>query len=644
MQSQAAPARFSHIHPLVQSIPVHAVPTPLRVVIEAPQFNHYLKRLYGQTAYIRRRDDEYVGTFPQLLLNIRDPEIRQLAGMESPTANRVWLDRLPLFDTIDCADVTCTCKALKEHDFEAVLGNGQGDDAILYRSCKRTLFAAAKRQLKAAPTPDAKMLQQFIGFAKTAIEKHMGQDLRDFGYSYNQWFNHLTKSKQDEMAEIHAFFWSPDGDQKGRRYCGINSIPEEYLIYEAICKKEIQGPDGKPRMVCKIPLLIKYVMGPVTWKLEEIAAKHFPSYCGGMNLTEMANKINHYIDDGFDLVAEGDGSAFDNTQDVTLKAVDRYIYNAILDRIHHVPREVFEMVANQYYKVMDVVHNDPITKRRRVLLRYAVLGTVFSGDCDTTLMNTIRMGLYVWFWNHMEGLRFGRHFICFSKGDDFTIMYNPHLGRYINRQSYLKYFLAKAKPNAPNEADNRQHGLGQIMKFVEFGTPLIIKFCSLRAWYTDPVTGHIVLTRDPSKFAGLSKYSRKTRLMQGKAIGYYCLDQAEALHSSYLGLHYFDAMADAYMAVYQQTINLAGARDYRKCLDKRVTLPLETLDSDGLYAPREQIEVIQQTLYGSGYWDTMKAIYTARPGALTPEETEFVNFQIDQEFNSHELATLVERA
>jgi hypothetical protein len=164
-------------------------------------------------------------------------------------------------------------------------------------------------------------------------------------------------------------------------------------------------------------------------------------------------------------------------------------------------------------------------------------------------MNTLRMGMYNWYTNERNGLTLGRDFICFSKGDDFTVMYQSHINVDAVKAGYAKYWLGKPKPAGPayDGCDERNYGLGQILKFIEFGPPNIIKFCSLRAWYTDLHSQHIYLTRDPSKFLTLAKYSRKALHMSDTQLAKYCYDQALALLVAYPGINYFKRMADAYI-------------------------------------------------------------------------------------------------
>jgi hypothetical protein len=610
MQDQAAPPRFRGDYPHILTINKNHLPRDKFMQAE------FTKRF--EKGVLVDISDCYQGSFPKLKLKIQDPELRMLAGPGFKD-----------FDAIDCKDVSCTC--IDKPRFLQLFSCTEAErDALVYNNCKRTLFAAAKRQIKSAPVPDIDVLHEFVDFAKTQIDRLIGDDLANFGYSYNQWFNHLTRPKQKRMEAVHEYLYG--NDQLVDHYSSVENMNPKMLHYEAICKVEIQALDGKPRMVCSIPDLIKYVMGPVCWKLEELFAQKIPTYCGGQNLQQMQDKINHMIDDGFCIVAEGDGSAFDNTQDVLLKEIDRYIYRKIIDRIHHVPKELFDTVANAVYKIMDVPLNQ--NGKKQNIMTYAVLGTVFSGDCDTTLMNTLRMGLYNWFTNYKAGLKLGTDYQCFSKGDDFSVIYNQLVDLDHVKSTYDAYWLKKPKITGPiyEGIDDRIYGLGQILKFIEFGPPNSFKFCSLRSWYTDPFSQHIYLTRDPSKFTTLSKYSRKALHMSNKELVNYLLDQALAIKVSSAGLHYFDDMAKAYedaAAYYMSDTRSIGCSRSRKIRDRRLTLPLEVSEvyNGYSYEPRQDYVEIE-----GSYWETMKKLERANPTKLSSAQLDYVNQQIDSEF------------
>lgn len=577
-----------------------------------------------------------------LKLTVYDPQLRKLYNKNrghSILVEGKQYEQNPL-DFIHVSDIDCKCdgKVL----YEQLFGNPdeQVDEVMAYKSCKHTIFAAAKRQMKMAPRPDPKTADDFLQYAKEIIDKEVGEHLRHFSYSYQQWYNHLTKSKQNDMDSVSQYY------HHEYELLDKNLIRKiERNHYEGICKVELQSTDGKPRMVCSIPLRTKYIMGPVCWRLEEIFAHHFKGYCGGKNLTQMAESINKYIDQGFTNIIEGDGSAFDNTQDITLKRVDHYVYQQVKHAVYHVDKDEFINVATELYKTMDVV--SMVDGKRSLLFTYSILGSVFSGDCDTTLCNTIRMALYNRYVNDRAGLKYGVDYVCFSKGDDFTVMYKPYVKYEQICDIYYKYFVKAIKD--VTKPDSRVYGLGQVLKMLDQGDQTSIKFCSLRAWLVDE--SHIMLTRDPKKFYNLAKYSRKIKCMNSVQAAQYCLDQAIALENSYAKLHIFEAMAKAYRLKAEQyltNVNKTEVVAFHNKMKKRIERQAranQRAETSRYEMPEDKYQrLIYNITYRQNahkikedYWTTMQALERVNTRVLTDTEANIVNRQIEEEFDVNDL-------
>lgn len=581
-----------------------------------------------------------------IIRNIYDPELRALYKKYDKEHDGVIIggqeyQKNPL-DYIRVADLTCPCddKIL----YEQIFGDpeDQPNEVMAYKSCKHTIYAAAKRQMKAAPTPEPAVADDFYQYSKTVIEAEIGEELNAFGYSYQDWYHHLNYKKQKDMDIISKY-------NVGEPLTSIEMRRFNQMNYEGICKVELQTIKGKPRMVCSIPLQTKYIMGPVCWHLEEIMAKKFKGYCGGKNLDQMAKMINEYIDQGFTKVVEGDGSAFDNTQDITLKRVDHYLYQRVANKVYHVSKEKFLQVATEPYKTMDVVYTDKHSRKQKVLFTYSLLGSVFSGDADTTLCNTLRMALYNRYVNDKAGLKYGIDYIVFSKGDDFTVMYKQYITDEQIHNLYYKYFLP-ANPD-PSQPDTRIYGLGQVLKMLDIGGPETIKFCSLRAWIIDQHQ-HIMLTRDPAKFSTLCKYSRKTKVYNVIQKAAYLIEQALALEQSYKGLEYFDAMAHAYIQKAHEILAKAASNKYelaylkqqteirvgKTIKDRRsVTSEYENNETQDFQTINDVWHREQQIKIQDNYWETMKRVLKRIDHKYSKQELELANKGINAEFNKTEL-------
>lgn len=595
---------------------------------------------------------KYYGKFPRLLLHIHDPDIKQLSlALNTDYYDQVKNQRryTQTLDNIMVKQVSCYCennRAYHKTQFEKILGKNVPDqqEILCYAPCRHTIFAAAKRQIKSAPTPNEDVAIEFIQFSKDFIDKYLGESLNNFGYSYSDWYNHLTHDKQINMDRVVQYLnHSLDEDLDPytiERYKDV--------AYEGICKIELQDPDGKPRMVCAIPDIIKYTLGPVTWHLEEIFAESLPGYCGGKNLTEMSNQLNEYIDQGFTKILEGDGSSFDNTQDVMLKEIDRYIFKRVRHAVYHVSIELYDEYSQAYYKKMKIKDRDPRTGELKTIMTYYVLGTVFSGDCDTTLSNTTRMSLYIHFVNYKMGLILFQTYIVISKGDDFTALYPPHLDDEKIKDGYYKYFLPKS--DSPDVVDDRQYGLGQVLKFITIGDQSTFTFCSLRSWIIDEC-GHIALTRDPKKLYNLSKYSRKTKTYNSQQRYQYHISQAIAYKASYQGIHVFDVIAQAHLNEAYKLLCYETAKGkslyFKSCKniikDNRIHIDVET-PLEEYYNPKlldfVKHRVKQYKIYGT-YWETMQMIERVNTHTFTQSELQYINQQIDSEFDPNELKAVL---
>lgn len=597
--------------------------------------------------------------FPRLLIDIKDQDLRRISKTVHPEVYQ-YIEELKLprelkhwFHTINDIPVASIPDSTpRKIGFEKILGTKIHDehkDVMMYGKNKQTLFAAAKRQMKTAPCPNTKIANQFLQWAKATIEAEIGPDLDTFSYNYNQWYNHLSAPKQLLIEDIDNYHHHRD------RFMELPKRQQETALslhYEAIVKAELQPADGKPRMVCSIPQRIKYAMGPICWQLEEICATKLHGYCGGKNLTEMAQDIMKYLSQGFTKVVEGDGSAFDNSQDVLLKGLDRYIYNRIKDKVYHVPKEEFELISNLHYKTMDVKYVQD--GKKHTYMTYKVLGTVFSGDSDTTLANTIRMAMYNRFANEQFGLRYGIDYIVFSKGDDFSVLYKESVPNDLIDQIYDTYFLSKPS-NEHKILDTRVGKLGQICKFLEKGAANSFKFCSLRSWFTDPLDPtRVTLTRNPAKLYTISQYAIKTKTMSNLKKAKYLIQQAVDYEMNYPGITIFETMADACR---QQALELLhNSQDQQrkiKTYERMLAMKKKRNEKVIEFTDRQDINKLLMQLFEiksrskvdnlvyADYWENVKARENQRYDATTKEEIDFVNQQINAEFDIEELKTLV---
>lgn len=598
--------------------------------------------------------------FPRLLCHIHDERLQILSRQNNPehylsTCNLPppLCNYLHTLNNIQVSDVID-----KEYNKIAavkILGNyPDTHKPIVFGNNKNTLFAATKRAQKIAPVPDDNVVKDFIEHCKTLIDKDIGTHLDHFSYNYAQWYNHLPAKKQKLIKPMYEFFNKPShlhNNGVSKKAYGMTYLDYDKLLdesYQAICKAELEERDGKPRMVCAIPQIYKYAMGPVTWKLEEICSKYLKGYCGSKNLSEMEDMINEYADRGFTKVVEGDGSAFDNTQDITLKELDRYLYSKVKDSIYHIPKNLFYKISQSYYKKMRVkVKNEKIPKELETFITYYVLGSVFSGDCDTTLCNTLRMAMYNRYVNDKFGLVYDRDYVVFSKGDDFSVLYKPYVSDEKIKEIYYTFFLPPS--DGPDTVtDARQYGLGQILKFLTIGDLNTFKFCSLRSWYKD-MHGHVYLTRDPAKLYYLSKYSIKYKTYNHLQRLQYNFDLMLSYLINYPNIDIFTSIAAAHAKKFLELYNTISDENYDFCpyrimlyrpdgmntnlTRNRIEDNNSLFDKYIVFFDQEKNEKFYKI--DDNYWETIKRLTQVHNlnYHLSPMEVQYINEQINSEFD-----------
>lgn len=455
----------------------------------------------------------------------RKKEVNRLTFM-------LWLANRYAVATTKISDIPCTCKADQEIALLQVLPVGSNTpEVICYNSCDRTLFAAFKRQLMRVFEPDPQILNQYKQFAKQYFDKYVRDHLVDFDYSYTQWYNKMPRGKQDAI------------DNAKRK---VEDDPPTIVEYGLFCKREKQEAGGKNRAIANIDPKIKYIMGPVTWALEDIADKHFPGYCGKKNWQELEHKFEQYYQEGFIYVLQGDGSAFDACQDVGLKEIDRLIYNYLADHklIHHVDNELFRLASTARLRELKAkrMSNKGVTQ----MASATILGTVFSGASDTTLMNTIRMALYNMFTLHRKGLTYGRDYQLLCKGDDFMVFVKtPDFNGTPWEDVYMEIWCPKSKSITTDYEAGALGKIGLILKFLNVGGYETIDFCSTTCI---PYDGYskFKLARKPNRMDPLAHYSRSAIKFKPPEFKQYLLDQATALQVSHGNMPYYRNYVKAY--------------------------------------------------------------------------------------------------
>lgn len=476
----------------------------------------------------------------------KDEEVIRKRGIFNMLPTQLWFlkniaHKLAMENTrID--EIPCTCKGQEEIALRQILPVGINTTKVIcYNSCARTLFAAFKRQLKQVYPAEEKEQLEFLKFSfKFMTDTGFLDKLQNFDYSYSQWFNKMPRHKQDAMQNAaieylaHGFLNQRDADHI-------------YVQFGMFCKREKQAAGGKNRAIANIDNLVKYIMGPVCWALEEFADKYFPGYCGKKNWGDLEDYMKTMYQDGFTTVLQGDGSGFDLSQNYVMRRVDRIIYHSIASKVHHVQVDDFVRAASAQIrrikaeqKLSDAKRKNPnLTSDCGKIGHALVVGTVFSGASDTTLMNTIRMALYNHYTLQVKcHLKLGVDYHLLAKGDDFMVFVkNPNLPY---KKAYDSCWMPKDKK--PYDTVYSRYGIGQILKFLLIGDFSTIDFCSTTVVQDGE---DFKIFRRPDRMDPLMHYSRAAVRMTPGQLKQYYIDMAMAIDDFSNGAPFYREYARA---------------------------------------------------------------------------------------------------
>lgn len=441
--------------------------------------------------------------------------------------------------TTSIRDIPCTCKADEEISLMRILPCGANTEKVIcYNSCQRTLYAAFKRQMMRVYKPSRTMANRedtgdFQKFTKWYFDTYVEPVLAKFDYSFSQWYNKMPANKQKAMDQV-------------KKSIDNNGYPD-LVEYGLFCKREKQQAGGKNRAIANIDPVIKYIMGPVCWALEDLADKYFPGYCGKKSWEDLEDYLCANKAQGYDYVLQGDGSAFDTCQHYELKYIDRLIYNYLADngKIWHVDSQVFKKLATAELRELNAkTHEDGKFKS---FASATIRGTVFSGASDTTLMNTIRMALYNMYTFHRKGLVYNVDYKLLAKGDDFMVFTrNPDLNGESYQDVYNEIWMSKPKHTKTDFSDvEGSSRLGMILKFLNVGGYHTIDFCSVTCIPYDDGT-KFKLARKPNRMTPLAHYSRNALKMTHGQFKQYLLDQAMAIDLAMPNMPFYREYAEAY--------------------------------------------------------------------------------------------------
>lgn len=459
------------------------------------------------------------------------------------------------FEKLQLLDVPCTCKGELQFAAKKILPTADNTNKIVvFNNCARTLKAAARRQMREQPLYCKNMMNgcdgtqlrtkrnmmTFEEFVNEVFEKEIIPILDKFDYNVNEWMNHLTAKKQEEVLPYHL---------------GAPIKPDWMTEYSMFCKREKQIQDTQDKMPKNRAIACphnskKYVCGPVIWALESFFAKSFKGYCGGKNWNELEDLFTQYYHEGFVHTLQGDGSAFDSTQTANLKHIDRLIANYLIkiNKIKHIDVSLYEKAMNAIYKTIElkIMSSSKVTRLGKIGLS----GTVFSGDPDTTFGNTLRMSLYIRYTMYLAGYQ-ENQFRLICKGDDFVVFVS-YLIQQVPWENYRGFGSTKYKIDindphyaiktafyqvwhpADDKTQQEEHkGLGMVLKFLKVGDYEDIDFCSTHVIHMNKNTGKdtFKIVRQVNRMSPLNHWCCKALGYSKHQMKQYYIDLALSMRS-----------------------------------------------------------------------------------------------------------------
>jgi len=313
------------------------------------------------------------------------------------------------------------------------------------------------------PGINEEMFNTFKKYVSTIIAEEIAPRLPlEVKFDPKAWFNHLTSAKQTEVAN---YFENPD-----ILYMPTKSDYKDAITYTNFVKSEKQLEGDKTRCICNPKAIYKYIAGPVTYELEQWFKKNFKGYCTPLTYGAQEEKLDEFEELGYSCTIQLDGSGFDLTQHYELKEIiDIEIYKLVKHLIPHVDGDLFMRIITPEFR--NIIPTTRLDNKERKHGYMSVRGKTFSGSCDTTLMNTIRMAMYCRFAVERCDI-YDYH--LWVKGDDTVIFCKPEHSDTI-KKSINQIFCPKELYDFDSEIN---YGLGQISKFIKMGTLIDFDFCS----------------------------------------------------------------------------------------------------------------------------------------------------------------------
>jgi len=391
------------------------------------------------------------------------------------------------------ATVGCDCKRTT-YAWQAaplLLGSRRVVPTIKH-NCTLTQVAASIRACSNQVFPDESCLKQYLMPELTGIFKEISDGVIADGLvvSEQDWLAKYPIEYRNKMELAKIALRSKGWEYTRVKYEAFPKIEKQFTEVEEAYKDEPIN-DVKERQICGPSDEKKVIGNAFVNAMEKLCTKHVRGYCGNSSWDQITTKLADWECEYRDPIwFAGDGSGFDMTQSYAIIQM----WNDVLEKF--LKKHEGQIIYPQYIDhedIMVVFRESEIlsVSVMRGLVNYKTKGTRASGDGWTSWANSL---LQLAYWRCVRThSRTKLDVLC--KGDD--VIGVTDIKEKANIEKSVKALFTQDK--AP-----KVHGLGQILKFIKWGTLDELDFLS--AYFVQDGHGGYNLTRIPARILQLTPW------------------------------------------------------------------------------------------------------------------------------------------
>jgi hypothetical protein len=350
-------------------------------------------------------------------------------------------------------------------------------------ACPRVGLASVLAHTKNCLTPEDAMFEKFSQFWYDQIIPEFLSyiDNEHIVVDYDEWLSTTTYTHNQRLELTKALKRAPYEEELDFTYQSF--VKKELQFTECnVFEKNTGKNQVKERQICGPASWKKCYANPFIKKLEYIADKYCPEYCGRKDWPQIAasiEKAEHIARVIFNCF---DGSGFDITQ---LSRHNKLLHDLIIACFSHKNITIKEPLS---FKVLvDILNHSLDLKCCMDHQLFYEMQARASGDGWTSFGNTMLNRAYYKFVYYLAGIE---QYFLLAKGDDMLTAHDQKVqGDFIAAHNKCFYF---EKPKQPVS-----YGLGQVCKMVKTGDIEDMEFLSCDFFRGND--GRLRMTRMPPR-------------------------------------------------------------------------------------------------------------------------------------------------